>query len=340
MSLRSVISIGNDLTAADIAIHDEMLPPSAVTVPMPCQELDTQIYNPPAMYSGQNKLTSTVRHCGIAIAQAKHDVGRQIPHITLGPLAPIVTELSSRKAMFSSSKVRTERAEIAACLGTTWFALERTALSLAGVLPVPYALTPMLACSDPVPLPCRGVHTSVGKNTVTFGLTVGDMLAGWADILWEAAVEAAASYAAEKVAEAVGGPVGKVVGKVVGPMIRQTLGNVKSGAVGAYQWHFTDGPVEIEWDLAHPWLQAHFQQKLSLSRDAEGTVRAERSIRVGEDTYGVEITDWERARVTHEHREHNPGHSTTHEEDGKRTTYTSSDDPSEHGRVTVEDVEG
>jgi hypothetical protein len=309
VNLRSLVSIGNDLTAADSTMHE-----TSIGLLAPCPEADAYVLHPPGMLAGQNQLSATVTHQGIAIAKAGHDCGVGIPHSVPEPMmAALHTATSSRKAMFSSSRVRIEGTQPAACALTA------------------SSPTPMLACANPVPLPVRGVYTSAGKNTVSFGMSWADVAAGWDRIVTECAIEVGA--------DALGSALGLkgVLGKAAGPLLKAGLTNLKNQRDALYQLYMTDDPVHYEKSIPVPFLEEFGQVKHGLDRDADGNVSRFVEIQwAGKDTKYV-LDDWEITEHVEERRWRNGGDEVEVDQDGRKVVYQS-DGSENHGRVMHEET--
>jgi hypothetical protein len=137
-------------------------------------ESPTPMMWPPGLTLQQNKLTGTVFHKSQFIVVEEHDCGHMIPHITLPPLntnLPLIILFSKRKVMFTASTVRANGAQIGAteACGLVSF--------------------PMLCCASPTNIPnCFPAFNSL--HTVSVGLSIGDIIAGFiaivADMLGDA----------------------------------------------------------------------------------------------------------------------------------------------------------
>ena len=122
---------------------------------------------PPGLALQQNKLTTTVFHKAQFVVLEGHDCGYVIPHATIplaNPKLPLYIAFSRRKVMFASSKVKANGAQI----GCT---------ELLG----PHVPLPMLCCGSPVSIP-NGFPSFNWLHTVSVGLSIGDVLAGFAAI--------------------------------------------------------------------------------------------------------------------------------------------------------------
>jgi hypothetical protein len=141
---------------ATMTIHDGL-----------CFEMPTPMMWPPGLALQQNKLTTTVFHKAQFVALEGHDCGYVIPHVTIplaNPKLPLYIAFSSRKVMFASSKVKANGAQI----GCT---------ELLG----PHVPLPMLCCGSPVSIP-NGFPSFNWLHTVSVGLSIGDVLAGFTAI--------------------------------------------------------------------------------------------------------------------------------------------------------------
>lgn len=138
---------------------------------------------------GKHKLTgkgmARTLHRGKGIAMLDHDCGPAIVHIvlasvpiTIASLSTLATMFSSRKCMFGAAKVLLERkGNVGAC-------------TLTNIPP-----TPMLVCSDPVPLP--GVCAPQShSNTLRFKMTWADYVLGLLAIGTEQVISIIASKVA------------------------------------------------------------------------------------------------------------------------------------------------
>ena len=171
--MRVKVSLMGDVCApwpALLTIHQGISPPPPIyppEAPLPCFESPTPMMWPPGLALQQNKLTTTVFHKEQFVVLESHDCGYGIPHITVPPAnlkLPLIIAFSKRKVMFSSSKVKANGAQV----GCT---------ELAGP-PVPL---PMLCCGSPVSLP-NGFPSFNGIHTVSVGLSIGDIVAGFVAI--------------------------------------------------------------------------------------------------------------------------------------------------------------
>jgi len=137
---------------------------------LPCLEAPTPMMWPPGLALQQNKLTTTVFHKAQFVVLRGHDCGYLIPHVTIPPAnikLPLIIAFSKRKVMFSSSTVKANGTQI----GCTEI----------GGPPVPL---PMLCCGSPLPWP-NGFPSFNGLHTVSVGISVGDIVAGFIAIAME-----------------------------------------------------------------------------------------------------------------------------------------------------------
>jgi len=164
--------------------HDGVPPPTLPPLfppatPLPCVEAPTPMMWPPGLALQQNKLTSTVFHKFQFIALDGHDCGHVIPHVTIPPAnlkLPVIIMFSSRKVMFSASKVKANGTSVGcACIFT--FAMP----------------TPMLCCAFPVSMPIAFPPLNV-LHTVTVGMTWADWFAGAIACYLTMAVDAICNY--------------------------------------------------------------------------------------------------------------------------------------------------
>jgi hypothetical protein len=136
------------------------LPP--LNAPLPCLESPTPMMWPPGLALQQNKFTATVFHKAQFIVLDGHDCGHVIPHVTSPPTPklPLTIMFSSRKVMFSASKVKAQGTSVGcACIFT---------------MAMP---TPMLSCAFPISMPITFPPLNV-LHTVTVGMTMWDWIAG------------------------------------------------------------------------------------------------------------------------------------------------------------------
>jgi len=144
---------------ASMTIHDGL-----------CFEMPTPMMWPPGLALQQNKLTSTVFHKTQFVVLEGHNCGYVIPHVTIpltNPKLPLYIAFSSRKVMFSSSKVQANGAQV----GCTEI----------GGAPVPI---PMFCCGSPISVP-NGFPSFNSLHTVSVGLSIGDIVAGFIAIASE-----------------------------------------------------------------------------------------------------------------------------------------------------------
>lgn len=144
-------------------MHDFLAPPPAPTPTpvVPCIEIMVPAMWPIGFALQQNKLTTTVLHKFQFIMLEGHDCGYMIPHVSNPPvnlMLPIIIAFSSRKAVFSASKVKANG----------------TAVGCSQLLPIP---VPMMTCGAPVSLP-TSIPPMNALNNVEVGMTWADIAAG------------------------------------------------------------------------------------------------------------------------------------------------------------------
>jgi hypothetical protein len=144
-------------------MHDFLAPPPAPTPTpvVPCIEIMVPAMWPVGFALQQNKLTTTVLHKFQFIMLEGHDCGYMIPHVSNPPvnlMLPIIIAFSSRKAVFSASKVKANG----------------TAVGCSQLLPIP---VPMMTCGAPVSAP-TSIPPMNALNNVEVGMTLGDIFAG------------------------------------------------------------------------------------------------------------------------------------------------------------------
>jgi hypothetical protein len=147
--------------------HDFLAPPPAPTPTpiVPCIEIPVPVMWPVGFGLQQNKLTTTVLHKFQFIMLEGHDCGYMIPHVSNPPvnlMLPIIIAFSSRKVVFSASKVRANS----------------TAVGCSQVAPIPL---PMLTCAAPVSQPTSMPPMNL-LNNVEVGMTSADIWAGVVNI--------------------------------------------------------------------------------------------------------------------------------------------------------------
>ena len=200
-------------------------------------EPPTNIWWPPGMALGMNKLTTTVIHQGMGIALDGHDCGVLIPHVQVAP-APnnILTALhiafSSRKSMFCASKVVMNGNSPACCVMFAWFP------------------SPMVYCADPMSPPLADAVTSY-LNTVLVDLSLADFLIGLVTIAASMVLDYICSrgdmpgFGEQLMSKLLGGgSIGEVLAK-----------NGIALATGLARLALTDGPVQINLGVGSPYLQ-------------------------------------------------------------------------------------
>lgn len=233
--MRSPVGISNDVTMARTT-HDAVVSGPGT----PTTEAITTLFWGPGMLTGANKLTWNVFHQGLPIAQQQHDCGTMIvhQHAIPDPMDLLATVASSRSAIFSASTVRAQGKELAAC----------------GITSAP---TFMLACAQPVPLPQPGAIT-LAKNTASFGLTPFDLVAGFAEMIAQIAIDG--------IGAAVGGKKGALWGWVASMAAK----NAWRLGVAAYKAMTTDGEVEVNFEIDAPYIGRVVQGTWGAKRDAAG----------------------------------------------------------------------
>jgi hypothetical protein len=163
--------------------HDFLAPPPAPTPTpiVPTIEIPVPVMWPVGFGLQQNKLTTTVVHKMQFFMLEGHDCGYLIPHISNPPvnlMLPIIIGFSSRKALFSASKVKANG----------------TAVGCSQLLPLPL---PMMTCASPWSEPTSLPPTNM-LNNVEVGMTVGDALAGLVNIGLTIAFELLSYWLASK----------------------------------------------------------------------------------------------------------------------------------------------
>ena len=174
------VTIAADWTLPMISVHMNIHvpapPPPGVSYPH--AEVPVPIYYAPGR--GQHKLTFSVFHQGMPIAQDGHDCGHGIIHLCYPPNNVLLlahNALSKRKTVFGASTVNMNGAQTGLIGG--W--------------------CPMLMCADPLSLPLQWAPTNA-SNTVFVGSTAGDLYGGWAGIAVNALIEAIIYRAAKALA--------------------------------------------------------------------------------------------------------------------------------------------
>lgn len=154
------VNIANDLVM-EVGVHFAPCPP----VPNVSVALASQKY-PPLVGNPANKLSTRVRHRGFEIMQRGHDCGPLIPHLTYpivtNPWYAVILPGSSNKAVFAAS--------------TVWVGGRP-----AGITGIGFFTTPMMGCSEPVPMPTSMSVTS-SLNACRVGMTLMDAVSGLAHI--------------------------------------------------------------------------------------------------------------------------------------------------------------
>lgn len=158
------LSIASDMTLPflppPITTHDFVPIPPAPAPPV-CMAIESPvaILWGPGFALFQNKITRTVIHQGLPFAVDGHDCGYMIPHVTVpinNARLPMIIAFSGRKMAFAASTVKADGAAVGCST---------------------LLLFPMMCCAFPVTLP-TGFPPGNTLNTVTVGLTPGDIIAG------------------------------------------------------------------------------------------------------------------------------------------------------------------
>lgn len=186
VGVKQKVSISNDCTTPlGIMPHNYVkLPPPPPNPPIIAAHVDlpATIWWPPGDGMGQNKLTSTVKHKGLCMAQEDHDCGTLILHWPLAPplnvLLALIIPFSSRKMVFSASTVKADGKSIATS-------------------DLIHGSTPMLTCADPISLPLSFPVTNA-LNTVHAGVTAADLAVGLVTIAGSMLADFLASKAGGK----------------------------------------------------------------------------------------------------------------------------------------------
>ena len=146
-----------------MSVHDfAPIPPALAPPPspaMPAIEPPVPVMWAPGFGLQQNKLTTTVYHKFMWLMLDGHDCGYMIPHVSIPPAnlkTPLHIMFSSRKVMFSASTVKANG----------------TPVGCAQLL-----LFPMMTCAQPASIPTSYPLMNL-LNTVTVGMTPGDIIAG------------------------------------------------------------------------------------------------------------------------------------------------------------------
>lgn len=311
MTFRSAVAISSDVTMTGPMPHSTLL---GVSAPTPAAEVPVPMFWPPGFV--QNKLTSSVFHRGLPICQHRHDCGWGISHVhgPPDPLDALHTSNSSRKAVFGASTVRVQSVGVAAAGSPN------------------YSFTPMLACGNPVPLPQPGC-TTLMSNTMTFGMSVGDYVAGWTDTTIEMLLAGAASGLASAITK------NPVLQEIVAPQVKHLFNQVTGFAEGLVTMVAADGPASIGLGYKSPVLEALAEGSNKLLRDESGKYQWEWYFRGGGHTVGFRV-DFDEGDITgiSSETETTEEGDVIVERDGKRIRYHN--DPenlAEHGRVSVEE---
>jgi len=272
--VKQKISLSVDLTIllpAGLSVHDYVPvapPPPPPKAPAPHVELPVPIYWPPGF--GQHKLTSTVKHQGVTIAQQDHDCGILIPHVSVPPvplniMLALIIPFSSRKFAFSAGTVKLDGAA--------------AAVGVLSSLPVP-----MIACGDPVSLPIAFPVTNAA-NTVHVGMDGKDLVIGAINLAGSMVADALCdkasgdgpfSFGKELLSKLLGGNLGQI-------LIKNGIGIV-TGALEAVIRG--EGDVDVV-SFGSPFGEV----KVTVS------VSKERQVKVGAGAGGVTVTPGGPAKV-------------------------------------------
>jgi hypothetical protein len=252
--MKSYVSVSNDLSAPSISLHNALV----AGVPTPIAEPAVTMFWAPGMLCRTNAFTSNVLHQGLPMCLNQHDLGPLLPHLRSppDPLDAVATTTSFRKHLFSGSTVRANAKGLGAC----------------GFLQE--AVTPALACGDPVPVPHPGNATMALKNTVQFRITGTDLEIGLADLCTEMLI----------------GVAGNIGGNVVTKWAFKNAAKfIKNATVGGYKAVFEDGAAAIQLDMDVPLLGSLVQRRVGWARDANGNGKWEERLRLGPYEAGVDI---------------------------------------------------
>ncbi len=172
MSVPCPVNVIWDLTSPILPCsHMYIVPPMPSPTPTVAIEmLATQMWTAGYVLN-KNKWAKTVKHKGVFIAQEGHDLGPLIPDVTIpfvNAWYAVMWPFSSRKIMFSASKVK----------------MDKAATGCASVWP-PFV---MLTCGEPISLPVTAPLTNM-LNSVYVGMTMMDILAGVLSILTSMAID-------------------------------------------------------------------------------------------------------------------------------------------------------
>lgn len=153
-------------TAGDLTIVAPAFIDISHVILGPCVELPANIGYLPPINSGDHKLAHDVQHRGQAIAQAFHNCGRYIVHLSGYGDPAIGTFQSSRTCMFSAMEVLAEN--------------EPIGFGLLFNMPP----TPMLTCGN-IPLPIGDATDSVANSVIVGMDPLWDYALSWVGVAVE-----------------------------------------------------------------------------------------------------------------------------------------------------------
>jgi hypothetical protein len=236
------------IPAALITSHKFTPIPPAVVPPAspawPCVEPPVPVMWAPGFGLQQNKLTTTVYHKFQWMMLDGHDCGYMIPHVSIPATnleTPLQIAFSSRKVMFSASKVKANG----------------TPIGCSQVL-----LFPMMTCMNPVSVP--GSYPPMNLlNTVTVGMSWQDVVSGCIAIACSVATDViilAYFPKSSPFAKLGGGIVGKLLGAGSLPQFL-----VKTGfgiVAGAAKILLTgEGTIQVKVGSAYGQVQVSYSRK-------------------------------------------------------------------------------
>jgi len=297
------VSITNDVAVVPWSFHMFIpLPPGAVPPVIASHlELPSTIHWPPGHGLGQNKLTATVFHRGKTIAKSGHDCGALIPHVSVPP-APVnlllltILPFSSRKMVFDASTVK----------------MDGDPVGTSDLLAIP---TPMVFCAAPVGIPGSFPVTNM-TNTVNVGMTVGDFVAGAANIGFSMA------------ADIITGGLPPGISDLVGVGIK-SLASVATGVTKIV----ATGEGKVEFGLGTPW----FGGKLEVGVDKKGTWSLTVEGRVGNKSQAnkYDTKDTKEVTTTNDRPFGNEVTKEVTNEKGEKTVTVTTTDYDTKGNATV-----
>jgi hypothetical protein len=308
--MKSYVSITNDISLAAPTLHEGMLVPSLVSVEAP-----VPMYWPPGTITRAHRLTHKVFHKGLPLCQGNHDLGISIPHAHTpvpDPLAdPLDTAKSSRKHLFSGSRVRANGQPLGAC-GWANHSVQ----------------TPCLACGSPISQPHVG-NITFFSNSVLFGVTADDIAKGWAGLVTEMLVDAA-------------GLLGK--NTLWGWVAKHAAKDIKMLIFEAPEFFTEDGPGVLERNFSAPWIGDVVSATQGIRRDENGDYSVYARTRVGRHEVGTDWSwDWPPVKFHYEKTSEKDGGDEIVTRDGEKYRYQGGDfedfaDARENwGRVTREE---